>query len=162
MLSVGVALGSARVSPPPPKKNASFFNAAALDFGNTAGMAGFVLGLTRGCRDTPPPPYPMPPSNSLPYPPPPSLSPYLIKCLPRFLDFSFTALGIHLILHATRRTPNGASRLGQAMSAWSVKTRRAPSRHCRDARVYGHTTTAMHDIKYIYLEVPTPGKKNII
>ena len=34
------------------------------------------------------------------------------------------------------------------MSAWSVKTRRAPSRHCRhcrDARVYGHTTTAMHD-----------------
>ena len=24
------------------------------------------------------------------------------------------------------------------MSAWSVKTRRALSRHCRDARVYGH------------------------
>ena len=34
----------------------------------------------------------------------------------------------------------------QSMSAWSVKTRRAPSRHCRDARVYGYTTTAMHDI----------------
>ena len=32
----------------------------------------------------------------------------------------------------------------KAMSAWSVKTRRAPSRHCRDARVHGHTTTAMH------------------
>ena len=33
----------------------------------------------------------------------------------------------------------------QAMSAWSVKTRRAPSRHCWDERVYGgHTTTAMH------------------
>ena len=30
------------------------------------------------------------------------------------------------------------------MSAWSVKTRRAPSRHCRDARVYGHTSAAMH------------------
>ena len=30
------------------------------------------------------------------------------------------------------------------MSAWSVKTRRAPSRYSRDARVYGHTTTAMH------------------
>ena len=29
-------------------------------------------------------------------------------------------------------------------SAWLVKTRRAPSRHSRDARVYGHTTTAMH------------------
>ena len=34
------------------------------------------------------------------------------------------------------------------MLAWSVKTRRAPSRHCRDARVYGHTTTAMHDNEY--------------
>ena len=33
-----------------------------------------------------------------------------------------------------------------AMSAWLVKTRRASSRHCRDARVYGHTATAMHDI----------------
>ena len=50
-----------------------------------------------------------------------------------------------LTLHATRPTPHGASRLVQAMSAWSVKTRRAPPRHCRDARVYGHTTTAMYD-----------------
>ena len=32
-----------------------------------------------------------------------------------------------------------------AMSVWSVKTRRAPSRHCRDTGVYGHTNTAMHD-----------------
>ena len=47
-----------------------------------------------------------------------------------------------LTLHATRQTPHGASRLVLATSAWSVKTRRAPSRHCRDARVYGHTTTA--------------------
>ena len=39
-------------------------------------------------------------------------------------------------LHVTRRTPHGASRLVHAMSDWSVKTRRAPSRHCRDARVY--------------------------
>ena len=30
-----------------------------------------------------------------------------------------------------------------------MKTRHAPSRHCRHARVYGHTTTAMHDIEYI-------------
>ena len=30
-------------------------------------------------------------------------------------------------------------------SAWSVKTRRAPSRHCRDAIVYGLTATAMHE-----------------
>ena len=50
-------------------------------------------------------------------------------------------------LHATRRTPHGASRLVLAMYAWSVKTRHAPSRHCRDARVYGHMTTAMHEYR---------------
>ena len=32
------------------------------------------------------------------------------------------------------------------MSAWLVKTRRAPSRHSRHARVYGHTTTTMHKL----------------
>ena len=40
-----------------------------------------------------------------------------------------------LTLHETRRTPHGASPLTQAMSAWSVKTPRAPSRHCGDARI---------------------------
>ena len=56
---------------------------------------------------------------------------------------------MQLTLHATRRTrPHGASRLVLAMSAWSVKTRRAPSRHRTDARVYGRTTTAMHDNQY--------------
>ena len=49
-------------------------------------------------------------------------------------------------LHATRRAPHGALRLVQAMSAWLEKTRRAPSRHSRDARVYGHSTTAMHKL----------------
>ena len=44
---------------------------------------------------------------------------------------------MQLTLHATRRTPRGASRLMQPISAWSVKTRRAPSRRRRDARVYG-------------------------
>ena len=52
---------------------------------------------------------------------------------------------MQLTLHTTRSTPHGASRLVYAMSAWSVKTGRAPSRHCRDARVYAHTITAMHD-----------------
>ena len=52
---------------------------------------------------------------------------------------------MQLTLHATRRTPHGGSRLVLAMSAWSVNTRRAPSRHGRDARVYGHTTTAIYD-----------------
>ena len=42
---------------------------------------------------------------------------------------------MQLTLHETRRTPHGASRLVLAMSAWSLKTRRAPSRHCKDARV---------------------------
>ena len=46
---------------------------------------------------------------------------------------------------------HGASRLVQAMPACLVKTRRAPSRHSRDARVYGHTTTAMHK-----LSTPSP------
>ena len=49
-------------------------------------------------------------------------------------------------LYATRRTPHGASRLVQAMSVWLVKDRRALSRHSRDARVYGHTTTAIHKL----------------
>ena len=53
---------------------------------------------------------------------------------------------MQLTLQATRRTPHGASRFVLAMSAWWVKTRRAPSGHCRDARVYGYTTTAVHDV----------------
>ena len=59
-------------------------------------------------------------------------------------------------LHATRRTPHGASRFVQAVSAWLVKTRRAPSRHSRDARVYDHTTTAMH--KLSTPPPPRPGE----
>ena len=55
---------------------------------------------------------------------------------------------MQLTLHATRRTRHGASRLVQAMSASSVKTRRAPSRHHRDASVYGHTTTPLHHNEY--------------
>ena len=60
-------------------------------------------------------------------------------------------------LHATRRTLHGASRLVQAMSAWLVKTRRAPSRHSRDAKVYGHTTAAMHKLSTppVRVRVPT-------
>ena len=58
---------------------------------------------------------------------------------------------MQVALHAIRRVPHGALRLVQAMSAWSVKTRRAASRRCRDARVYGHTATAMHDVS-----PPTP------
>ena len=48
--------------------------------------------------------------------------------------------------HATRRTPHRASRLVQQMSAWLVKSRRAPPWHYKDATVSGHVTTAMHDM----------------
>ena len=52
---------------------------------------------------------------------------------------SQTVLGrMQPTIYATRQTPHGASNLLQAMSPWSVKTRRVPSRHCRDARVYSH------------------------
>ena len=64
---------------------------------------------------------------------------------PHHMSFIFSRM--QLTLHATRPTPHGAWHLVLAMSAaWSVKTRRAPSWHCRDARVYGHATTAMHDM----------------
>ena len=47
-----------------------------------------------------------------------------------------------LALRATRRTLHGASRLmlRVAMSAWSMETRRALSRHCWDARTSENTT----------------------
>ena len=53
---------------------------------------------------------------------------------------------MQLTVHATRRTPHGTSRLVLAVPSWSVKTRHASSRRCRGARVYGHMTTAMHDM----------------
>ena len=69
---------------------------------------------------------------------PPAIPPAVLRAVFRRMQST---------LHATRRTPpHGASRLVQAMSAWWVKTQRAPSRHSRDARVYGHTTTAMHKL----------------
>ena len=61
-------------------------------------------------------------------------------------------------LRATRQTPHGASRLVQAMSTWLVKTRRGPSRHCRNARIYVHTTTAMHKLSTPPLPRPTPPR----
>ena len=52
--------------------------------------------------------------------------------------------------HPSCGLPNTSRRCAwcKQVSAWLVKTRRAPSRHCKDARVYGRTTTAMHDIEY--------------
>ena len=84
------------------------------------------------------------------YPPPPTpiyggCHPYARK------SASYAVISINrmqLTLLATRRAPHGASRMVPAMSAWSVKNRRAPCRHYRDARVDGRTTTAMHDNEY--------------
>ena len=60
---------------------------------------------------------------------------------------------MQLTLHATRPPHNDASRLVQAMPAWLVKTRRAPSRHCSDARVlwsykYGHAAVQVVSTSY--------------
>ena len=44
-------------------------------------------------------------------------------------------------------------------AVWSVKPRRASSRHCRDARFYGHTTTAMHDNEYT---PPPAGYRGVV
>ena len=49
-------------------------------------------------------------------------------------------------LHAIRRKSHGSLRAWcKQYLVWSVKPRRAPSRHCRNGRAYGHTITAMHD-----------------
>ena len=55
---------------------------------------------------------------------------------------------MQLTLHVTRRTPQVSLRFFGAnkVYAWSAKTRRAPSRHCGDARLHGHATGAMHDM----------------
>ena len=64
-----------------------------------------------------------------------------VEAVVHFKYFSRVVLSrVQPTFHATRPTPHGASRLVQAMSAWLVKTQRAPSRHCRATSVYGHTT----------------------
>ena len=65
-------------------------------------------------------------------------------------------------LHATRGPPHGASRLAQAISAWLMKTRRAPSRHSRDAKVCGHKTTIMHELSTPHSIRPSFAKIRVI
>ena len=48
------------------------------------------------------------------------------------------------IAHMIRRTPHGTSRSVQPGPGWSMKTRRVPSRHCRDSKVNANTITAKH------------------
>ena len=55
-----------------------------------------------------------------------------------------STMGIGTVLRVERDAWPITKGLIQATSAWSLKTRRAPFRHCRDARVYGHTTIAKH------------------
>ena len=45
-------------------------------------------------------------------------------------------------------------------TAWSMKTRRALSRHCwhRHARVYGHTTTGTHEMGIAPIEYAPHGR----
>ena len=63
---------------------------------------------------------------------------------------------MQLSLHADRRTPLAASCLVQEKFAWSVKTRRPPSRHSTDAKVYGNATTAMHGLLCCHTTVLRP------
>ena len=65
------------------------------------------------------------------------------------------------IAHPSFDSPNHLRRfaLGASnMPVRMVKTRRALSRHCRNTRVYGHTTTAKHDVEYT-LPLPTPAEE---
>ena len=74
---------------------------------------------------------------------------------PRHKGFSVISR-TQVTLHATHRPPHGASRLEQAMSAWSVETRRALLRHCSRARAYDHATAAMHDMSTSPPPSPAP------
>ena len=92
-------------------------------------------------------------------PPPPinSLDAAIHVFARKFVSQEAVLSRMQLTLHATRPTPHGASRLVRAMSAWSVKTRRASSRQCRAARVYGHTSK--YDYGHAWHEYPPPPPK---
>ena len=64
---------------------------------------------------------------------------YMQKCRPH-KRFSVGCSSLFM-----RRVSHGAYPLVKAMSSSSVKARHAPSRHCMDARIYGHTAKAIHD-----------------
>ena len=68
---------------------------------------------------------------------------------------------IQRTLHATRRTPHGASPLAQAVSRKVIEnpTCSVPALWGCDGLQYGHTATAMHEIEYIPpIEYPPPLK----
>ena len=58
---------------------------------------------------------------------------------------------MRLTQHLTVLYPNE-----QQLSASSVETRRAPSRHCSDSRANGHTTTAVQDVSTPPTSKPSP------
>ena len=58
------------------------------------------------------------------------------------------------MFHATRLIPHGASRLVRALSAWSVKTRRAPSR--RGSMVTRLSPYQVYESRYIPSPPPSP------
>ena len=81
-----------------------------------------------------------PKNSSTPFLPPPRL--YMQESPPhkRF------SVGCSSPFMRLAPTPHGASRLVQAMPAWSVETPTCSFPwNCRDARVYDHRTTAIHD-----------------
>ena len=68
--------------------------------------------------------------------------------------------GCNILMHAARC----GSQLGMTAVISACRTNLNPSkvrisytRHCRDARVYGHAPTAMHEMEYISsIECPPP------
>ena len=97
--------------------------------------------------------------------PPPRRDTYLVVCavvmtavqccgdVPVSTPSCINGTGKSPPLSATRRTPHGASCVMQAIPVWSVKTLGAPYRNC-GARVYGHTTSAMHDMRSVLSHTP--------
>ena len=67
----------------------------------------------------------------------------------------FTSGCSHDAAHSSCDSPSSSRRfaLGASNASWSVKTRRTPSRHYKDAGVHGHKTAAMHDMS----TPPTPN-----
>ena len=84
-------------------------------------------------------------NTTIPYRPIPMVKPFSTKgqgCKDLIVETNAALCSPRNDPPTVRGTPHGASCLVQTMPTWLVKTRRAPSRHSRDARVCGHTTTA--------------------
>ena len=65
---------------------------------------------------------------------------------------------MQLTLHADSPETSRRFTLGARNVCLLGETRRAPSRHYWDAKVYGHATTAMHDMRIALSLTHTKGR----